>query len=463
MDKSIKFANIVLGIITFSFFCILLYAVFKHNAHPPGYMNKYYILSLAGLLGFTYILKKCDNELKVRISLLMISIAGCIYAVEIVLSYNKPSNFEQDRAKLAQTAGISYDTRHRAQVWLDLRNNGIDAYPLYNPFVNMNLKNKEILPLGYISGKTILSCNESGEHIIFKSDEHGFNNPEGLYNEKNIDYVLIGDSLTQGACVKREDTIAGRLMKSGEKVLNLGMLNSGPPNELAILKEYAKPIKPRIVFWLFYEGNDHEGLEFEKKSSFIMKYLDKDFSQHLINKQKLIDEILIEQIEKEYANVKENIESLIEKNNKMREASFQVSLSTITLPRLRGRLAMINKGCEITSDPLFREFMQEAKASVNGWSGQLVFVYLPSYDRYPEKINKCRKRFLDTGREQVLRIIENLEIPIIDIEKVFSSHPDPLSLFPFRIFGHYNEKGYSIVADEIDRYISEYSTDIRRR
>ena len=32
-----------------------------------------------------------------------------------------------------------------------------------------------------------------------------------------------------------------------------------------------------------------------------------------------------------------------------------------------------------------------------------------------------------------------LDIPIIDIHnEVFKTHPDPLSLFPFRIAGHYN-------------------------
>ncbi len=39
-----------------------------------------------------------------------------------------------------------------------------------------------------------------------------------------------------------------------------------------------------------------------------------------------------------------------------------------------------------------------------------------------------------------------LQIPVIDIEPAFSAHEDPLSLFPFRRFGHYNEAGNRIVA-----------------
>jgi hypothetical protein len=45
-----------------------------------------------------------------------------------------------------------------------------------------------------------------------------------------------------------------------------------------------------------------------------------------------------------------------------------------------------------------------------------------------------------------------LNIPIIDIRsKVFDAHPDPLSLFPFRISGHYNAEGYRLVAEAIGK------------
>ena len=45
-----------------------------------------------------------------------------------------------------------------------------------------------------------------------------------------------------------------------------------------------------------------------------------------------------------------------------------------------------------------------------------------------------------------------LDIPIIDIHsKVFDSHPDPLSLFLFRMPGHYNAEGYKLVAEEIKK------------
>jgi lysophospholipase L1-like esterase len=435
---------------------MFFYVLSRSNLYPAGHINKYYIISFAGILFFTYVLLRFNLELKVKIALLILSFSISLYAIEIFLSYSKPNKIEHVRAELAKKSGIPYDSRHRTQLWLDLRNKGIDAYPLYNPYDNMDFKDSEILPLGFISGKTTISCNESGEFVIYKTDEHGFNNPEGLYDENNIDYVLIGDSFTQGACVKREDNIAGRLKTKYKKVLNLGMLNSGPPKELAILKEYAKPLKPKIVFWMFFEGNDHEGLEFEIKSPLIMKYLNKEFSQHLFNKQNKIDEILIEQLEKEFANVNKNIILTTEKNNKDREGTFNVSLSSITLPQLRNRLGGGDKGCENIFNPFFKDFLTEAKRAVNDWGGQLVFVYLPSYERYSEKVNMCRKRFLDTERKEVFAVINELQLPIIDIQSVFDSHADPLSFFPFRLSGHFNAKGYKLVAELMDKYLSNH-------
>ena len=46
--------------------------------------------------------------------------------------------------------------------------------------------------------------------------------------------------------------------------------------------------------------------------------------------------------------------------------------------------------------------------------------------------------------------MKGLGIPVVDIhQEVFANHPDPLALFPFRLYGHYNAEGYSEVAKAI--------------
>lgn len=52
---------------------------------------------------------------------------------------------------------------------------------------------------------------------------------------------------------------------------------------------------------------------------------------------------------------------------------------------------------------------------------------------------------------ETLNIVRGLDIPVIDFHRTLSSHPDPLSLYPFRVNGHFNVQGYALLANQIIR------------
>lgn len=55
----------------------------------------------------------------------------------------------------------------------------------------------------------------------------------------------------------------------------------------------------------------------------------------------------------------------------------------------------------------------------------------------------------------MLNTANSLNIPAIDNHsEVFESHNDPISLFPYRLGGHYNALGYELVSRAIFRKIS---------
>jgi hypothetical protein len=60
-----------------------------------------------------------------------------------------------------------------------------------------------------------------------------------------------------------------------------------------------------------------------------------------------------------------------------------------------------------------------------------------------------------------LKVVEGLHIPLIDVSQAFQSHGDPLSLFPFRRFGHYNDEGNRIAAVAILNELRRATTDAR--
>ena len=98
---------------------------------------------------------------------------------------------------------------------------------------------------------------------------------------------------------------------------------------------------------------------------------------------------------------------------------------------------------------IFRDILQKSRQMVSNWNGKMYFVYLPAFVRYSTGNE-------DPNRNFVMRTATELDIPIIDIHKeVFDPHPNPLSLFPFRVDGHYNAVGYKLVAEAIEKRLKE--------
>ena len=105
-------------------------------------------------------------------------------------------------------------------------------------------------------------------------------------------------------------------------------------------------------------------------------------------------------------------------------------------------------------NPKFMKILNLSKEFVENNGAKFYFVYLPGYARYNNKLilhHELQKY------NKVIKIIKNLKIPIIDINKdLFEKHKDPLSLFPSSLPPHhYNELGYKLVADTIFKKIFE--------
>ncbi len=118
-------------------------------------------------------------------------------------------------------------------------------------------KELDIFPLGGVSNKITVFCKEGEKFSIYKSDRYGFNNPDEEWDNKKIEYLLVGDSFTHGSCVNRPNDIASILRTlSNKSVLNLGYASIGPLIEYATLREYLPITNTKRVLWIYHEGND---------------------------------------------------------------------------------------------------------------------------------------------------------------------------------------------------------------
>ena len=208
-----------------------------------------------------------------------------------------------------------------------------------------------------------------------------------------------------------------------------------------------------------YENDMHNLIE-EVKSPFLRKYLNKDgFSQNLISRQEEIDSVLIKYAQRE--RVRERKKKLRERENKIVNI---IKLSTIRnwihlVPKTKPKFIPVPR-------TIFKDILQQSKQMVSEWGGEMYFVYLPSFFSQTPLASEERNReiVIETApvlRGFVMQTATELDIPIIDIQnEVFKIHPDPLSLFPFRMHSHYNAEGYRLVAEAIrkqldaDHYIS---------
>ena len=471
---AIQFANFIL--VAAGLVCVAaLSKVFYHYqwicdrqfAGPVGRSLYYGLPALLAVLFFASLRLRDDRKIKVAI--VSTALASWLVVAEIFfesLQYmadNWPFEITEEtgpkRANIAERQGVSFDRRTRLQVIADLREQGVDAVPASNPPIfhsknidgtstwNVTWAGHQLYPLGGIAKKTTVFCNENGTYTIYNSDEHGFHNPSGIWSRRPIDVVAIGDSFTHGACVPSDRNFVALIRKSHPGTLNLGVWANGPLSELATLIEYVPALRPKFILWFYFEGNDVTDIAEEKTNTVLMQYLQNDFSQHLVSRQSEIDLKIKEILYRLAAEA-----AVSERGPAMKLVDSLMNIGTLAAIRQKlgliyGKSSQSQTESPSALDPelqaLFRRILFRAKNIVDRWHGTLYFVYLPDWARYahPERAVK--------NRAAVLQMVRSLGIPIIDLSPVFQIRRDPLSLFPFRGFGHYNEAGHALVAETI--------------
>jgi len=428
---------------------IITYVFYKSQIYWNGENNSYYLFYHVASIGFfifSVLLFLLKGEAKTYLIILVISSFLSIYLVEVYLIY-KSEIIEQKRIELKKKiykdqTGDDYDTRDVFEVYNNLKDKDknivVGSYPRAN--INYFNQNNEIFfPLSGISNTDTIYCNENGYMSIDQTDRFGFNNPDKEWDSKVIDYLIIGDSLAQGACVNRPNDITSAMRSiSNKNAINLGYGGNGPLIEYATLKEYLSP-KVKNIFWLYSEWNDLENIETEKQSKILKKYLqDENFSQNLKSKQSEINKITLKIIEKEKEkkiDLSKNFQ-LFKIKNFIKLRKVRTVLNKYLPEEYQPKLQAPTK---LQDD--FKKIMVLVKNLAQKNNSNLYFVYMPEYNRY-----------LDNYKEDTFLVVKNIineiGIPFVDINKeVFEKEKNPLKLFPFEMPGHYNSEGYKKISN----------------
>ena len=407
-----------------------------------------YPIVLGVVCGLSLLSLRLSHRSKLNLSLVLVSTGLTLLSADLILEFTDRSYPTLSEA--ARNAGATFDSRSLPEVVKDLRLDGTDAYPIaFFGFRSgaLGIGEGPVYPLAGISNVVTVTCNESGEWMNYLSDEHGFNNPKGIWEQDRIDIAVIGDSFINGLCVVPDRTIPGLIREVHPSSLSLGMVSSGPLVQLAIMKEYLGDLKPKTVLWFFLETNDiddliHTDRTFQNNAE-LRKYTETNHRQDLISKQSLIDQ--------ELRMVVDQRLSLADQTNTLKARWIApLPAKVITLSKLRQRLVILTKNsfkaCSVSPEvfTLFERTFRDGAEYVNSWGGRLYFVYLPGWERYAGL-----QMGLGCIHDKTVAIARSAGATVIDLTLTFDAHPDPLSLFPFRLRAHYNEAGYKLAADTV--------------
>lgn len=92
------------------------------------------------------------------------------------------------------------------------------------------------------------------EEFDLRYDRHGFRNDEDV---ERAEVVVVGDSYVESPMLPNASLLTSTVKRlSGASVANLGISGYGPEQELIVLKRYALNLQPKVIVWMFFEGND---------------------------------------------------------------------------------------------------------------------------------------------------------------------------------------------------------------
>lgn len=296
------------------------------------------------------------------------------------------------------------------------------------------------VPISGIANRTTVYCSEKRDYwTIYKSDRHGFNNPDEVWDGV-ADIAAVGDSFTHGACVPPGKGMVDLIRNRFPRTVNLGMAGSGPLLMLAEIREFGAVLKPKTVIWFFYEGNDLEDAAREYRSPAHRAYLDGTFRQGLAETQRSIDSAL-----------SAAVDSLLGDEGNERSLATETAHSNwlvdiLLLRNLRQALLLRLGRTQVSStDGLdtLKVVLATVRSELQAWGGRVCFVNLPSWEglfRPNAQQNERRKATLDAVRELGIHVVD---LHAVMAEVVRSGRGDDLFYYPG---SHYSEAGYERVA-----------------
>ena len=444
----IKKINLQIFVLIFLELLLICYVYYKDFIHWNSelktiYIKYYFIIGFA--LFFTISILFFSKKLKTYILISLYSFLISVYLAETTLIFFNPKDPKD------------YDKRTKFEIYKELKNKGVDIVPTFDQRYFLNNK-KGTVHFGGVSNQYTIFCNETGEFSFYESDRYGFNNPDEVWDSKEVDFLLLGDSFIHGACVNENENIGHYIRDITKKnVISLGYVGWGPLTQLAVLKEFTKNKKIKNILWFYYEADLLDLID-EIKYDFLQNYYNPIFSQDLINKIEDRDNQInnvINKLSDELSKNKLN-QFYIEELSKNENISVRFTLDAskidkynfikfIKLTNIRKYFRFdffFLKNFDIEED-VFKEYSKILKIVKNYADDndtKLSVIFIPNSARFLPKL------FYDPGefwyRDRVINIINSNNVHFVDFYNEIKKSGNPKKFYPFGLKIHFTPDGY---------------------
>ena len=441
-----KLSSIIIKFILLLLFVLIVFSFYRILGIHLGYLNKETFsenyssqLFIIILISFVIAVSLIWNYKKrVFSSFYTLVLLGCFIFPIIIFEYY----LTVKRYAILTNSLVfdyNYDTRTKRQVADDINVNGGKAHPAFRVFK----EDIGLTPLAYTPNTLIISKNEYGQHHKFLSDRHGFNNSDNSWDNK-VDYLFVGDSFTEGCCLPDNNHFINIFNELVGNSLNLGISGNGPIINLGIIKEYAQKLNPKKIIWIHYEGNDLRDMDYYKKIKKFDKYLLKDYSQNLFEKNKEIEILLNDYYINKFLQ-RSDAEIPLKSINEIFFSKDRLFIKSIR-NKINSRYLKSSQLKEFDFKR-FEQIIKEAKRISDKINSKLIFINIP----HEKNIKNTDK---DTSK--VKQILLDQQIEYYDLRETLSKNKNLKKLFAFEYgdtSGHFSFNGNEIVGKYLKKIL----------